>query len=120
MLVPKINKTQIFQLFLLAAFAAFVIQCKKENPVSEVIKETINPVSYTHLDVYKRQVQDISTGGSGINFGSATADDAVHAMHRALHIYHENGLMDSLVHSNMNYDFSWEKSAEKYLDFYGR
>ena len=45
MLVPKINKTQIFQLFLLAAFAAFVIQCKKENPVSEVIKETINPNS---------------------------------------------------------------------------
>jgi Glycogen synthase len=63
-------------------------------------------------------VQDISTGGSGINFGSATADDAVHAMHRALHIYHENGLMDSLVHSNMNYDFSWEKSAEKYLELY--
>ena len=63
-------------------------------------------------------VQDISTGGSGINFGSATADDAVHAMHRALHIYHENGLMDSLVHSNMNYDFSWEKSAEKYLQLY--
>lgn len=63
-------------------------------------------------------VQDISTGGSGINFGSATVEDAVHAIHRALHIYHVDGLMDALVNSNMNYDFSWEQSANKYLELY--
>lgn len=63
-------------------------------------------------------VADISTGGSGLNFGSATADDAVHAIHRALHIYHDQGLMDNLVHSNMNFDFSWEKSAEQYMALY--
>ena len=63
-------------------------------------------------------VEDISTGGSGINFGNATSDDAVHAIHRALHIYHEEGLMKNLVQANMSYDFSWEKSAEKYLEMY--
>ncbi|WP_447951003.1 glycogen synthase [Chryseobacterium koreense] len=63
-------------------------------------------------------VEDISTGGSGINFGAATAEDAVHAIHRAMHIFHDKNLMDSLVHSNMDYDFSWEKSAEKYLELY--
>lgn len=63
-------------------------------------------------------VEDISTGGSGINFGNATATDTVEAMHRALSIYHNGALMDQLVHSNMNYNFSWEKSAEKYLELY--
>lgn len=63
-------------------------------------------------------VEDISTGGSGINFGNATAEDTVNAMQRGLHIYHDNGLIDQLVHSNMNYNFSWEQSAEKYLALY--
>jgi len=65
-------------------------------------------------------VEDVSSGGSGINFGAATAKDAVHAIHRALHIYHNKELMQRLVHSNMNYDFSWEKSAERYLEMYKR
>lgn len=65
-------------------------------------------------------VEDVSSGGSGINFGAATAKDAIHAIHRALHIYHNKELMQSLVHSNMNYDFSWEKSAERYLEMYRR
>ena len=63
-------------------------------------------------------VEDISTGGSGINFGEASANAAVHAMHRALHIYHQEGLMENLVQSNMSFDFSWENSAQKYLDLY--
>ncbi len=63
-------------------------------------------------------VQDISTGGAGINFGSATVGDAVNAMHRALSIYHEPGLMNDLVHINMNFNFSWEKSAENYVNLY--
>ena len=65
-------------------------------------------------------VEDISTGGSGINFGNATAEDTVNAMKRALHIYHEQGLMDQLVHSNMDFNFSWEESANRYLVLYRR
>lgn len=63
-------------------------------------------------------VQDISSGGAGINFGDATAEDAVHAIHRAMSIYHEPGLMDDLIHANMNFNFSWEKSAENYVNLY--
>lgn len=63
-------------------------------------------------------VEDISTGGAGINFGAATAEDAVHAIHRALHIYHNKSLMTELVKNNMTFDFSWEKSAEKYVHLY--
>ncbi|MGA9211196.1 glycogen synthase [Kaistella sp.] len=63
-------------------------------------------------------VEDISTGGSGLNFGEATANATVHAMHRALHIYHKEGLMKELIQSNMSFDFSWERSAKKYLQLY--
>lgn len=63
-------------------------------------------------------VQDISTGGAGLNFGEATADAAVHAMKRAVHIYHDNELMQHLISTNMNFDFSWDKSAGNYVDLY--
>lgn len=65
-------------------------------------------------------VEDISTGGSGLNFGAATADDTVHAMQRAFHIYHNEPLMTRLVLSNMRYDFSWQNSAQQYLEMYRR
>lgn len=65
-------------------------------------------------------VEDISTGGSGLNFADASASAAVHAIHRALHIYHKEGLMEKLVHTNMKFDFSWEQSAQKYLELYRR
>ena len=63
-------------------------------------------------------VTDISTGGVGINFGTATADDAVHAMHRAMGIYNDAEIMTKLIQINMNFDFSWEKSAENYINLY--
>ena len=63
-------------------------------------------------------VQDISTGGSGLNFTHAGSDDAVHAIKRALHIYSQNDLMSGLIASNMAYDFSWERSAQRYLELY--
>ncbi|MGC4129596.1 MAG: glycogen/starch synthase [Bergeyella sp.] len=65
-------------------------------------------------------VQDITSGGAGINFTHAGSDDAVHAVHRALAVYDEKGMMEHLVHANMSFDFSWEKSAENYLRLYGK
>lgn len=63
-------------------------------------------------------VRDISTGGSGINFMNASADDVIHAMKRALHIYSQKDLMEQLISSNMSFDFSWETSADNYLRLY--
>lgn len=63
-------------------------------------------------------VQDVSTGGAGLNFSYVSADDAVHAIHRALSIYYDDGLMTHLVEANMKFDFSWERSAEGYIQLY--
>jgi starch synthase len=63
-------------------------------------------------------VEDISTGGAGLNFTYAGVDDIVHAMSRALEIYNQKGVMEDLIHANMNFDFAWEKSAEKYIALY--
>ena len=66
----------------------------------------------------KDTVQDISTGGSGINFSDAGVPDIVHAIKRAMHIYNDGDFMRNLIHANMNYDFSWERSAENYVSLY--
>ncbi len=66
----------------------------------------------------KDTVQDISSGGSGINFGNATSDDTVHAMHRAMNVYHQPEFLKDLIQNNMNFDFSWDISAKNYVDLY--
>lgn len=63
-------------------------------------------------------VEDVSSGGAGLNFANIGSDDAVHAMHRALGIYYNIGYKNELMHTNMNFDFSWEKSAQNYLKMY--
>jgi starch synthase len=78
-------------------------------------------MALSHCKVYRGSSgysADISTGGSGLNFTHAGADDAVHAIKRALHIYSQKDLMKGLIYSNMSFDFSWEKSAKKYLEMY--
>ncbi|KQR94529.1 glycogen synthase [Chryseobacterium sp. Leaf180] len=63
-------------------------------------------------------VQDISTGGAGLNFTNAGTDDVIHSMERATAIYGNKTLMKNLVLANMNFDFAWEKSAQIYIDLY--
>lgn len=77
---------------------------------------TIPVVRYT--GGLRDTVQDISSGGAGLNFTHAGIDDAVHAIHRARTLYHDEDLMTNLIEANMNFDFSWENSAENYLNLY--
>ncbi|SHI58528.1 starch synthase [Cruoricaptor ignavus] len=77
---------------------------------------TIPVVSYT--GGLRDTVQDVTSGGAGINFTNAGVDDAVHALHRAREIYYHHDYMDGLIRTNMNFDFSWDKSAENYLSLY--
>ena len=63
-------------------------------------------------------VKDITTGGAGINFTYPGSDDAVHAMHRAMAFCYNEEYMKLLVETNMKFDFSWEKSAENYIELY--
>ncbi|WP_292010731.1 glycogen/starch synthase [Chryseobacterium sp.] len=66
----------------------------------------------------KDTVQDISTGGAGLNFTYPGVDDVIHAIQRGISIYRQTELMENLVFTNMKFDFAWEKSAEKYIDLY--
>lgn len=66
----------------------------------------------------KDTVEDISTGGAGLNFTEPTADAAVHAIKRALHIYGDSKYFNELIKSNMKFNFSWNSSAGKYLNLY--
>ncbi|MCU7616765.1 glycogen synthase [Chryseobacterium sp. PBS4-4] len=77
---------------------------------------TVPVVSYT--GGLRDTVKDISTGGSGLNFTYPGVDDIIHAMVRGLAIFNQKKAMDDLVLSNMNFDFAWEKSAEKYIALY--
>jgi len=77
---------------------------------------TIPVVRYT--GGLKDTVADISTGGAGLNFTFPGVDDMIHAMNRAISLYNQKELMTNLIHANMNFDFAWEKSAEKYLKLY--
>ena len=77
---------------------------------------TVPVVSYT--GGLKDTVQDITTGGAGLNFNFPGVDDIIHAMSRSLEVFNNKEEMNNLVLSNMQFDFSWEKSAEKYLALY--
>jgi len=77
---------------------------------------TVPVVSYT--GGLRDTVKDISTGGSGLNFTYPGVDDVVHSMVRGLAIYNQKKAMEDLVLSNMNFDFAWENSAEKYIALY--
>jgi starch synthase len=77
---------------------------------------TIPVVTYT--GGLKDTVQDVSSGGSGINFTNPGIDDIVHAVKRAMEIYPDSEEMIQLENSNMNFDFSWDKSAKKYVALY--
>lgn len=65
-------------------------------------------------------VQDVTSGGAGLNFTFPGAEDAVHAIERAVNIYHQKSYFDELVQTNMKFDFSWEQSAENYLNLYSQ
>lgn len=63
-------------------------------------------------------VQDVTSGGTGLNFTHTGSDDAVHAIIRAENIFNNQQFMEKLVLENMKYDFSWDKSAENYVSLY--
>ncbi|MGX9984837.1 glycogen synthase [Soonwooa purpurea] len=77
---------------------------------------TIPIVRYT--GGLKDTVEDISSGGSGFNFTEANEESAIHAIKRALSVYQDKKRIKMLIENNMNFNFSWEKSAENYLHLY--
>jgi starch synthase len=56
--------------------------------------------------------------GNGFLFGPYDALHMLGAIDRALHIYHQPEEWKKLVQINMKRNYSWEASAQQYLDFY--
>ena len=56
--------------------------------------------------------------GNGIRFIHLSTDDILHAFHRAGTLYDDKTRLKELRKHIMNQDFSWEKSANKYLELY--
>ncbi len=56
--------------------------------------------------------------GRGLTFNHLSADDALIAMHRAMEAYHNQAYFAELRERVMNVNFSWEQSAQQYIDLY--
>jgi starch synthase len=62
----------------------------------------------------------IKDGVNGISFNNYTTEDFLQAVEKAFKFYKSKNKMDEMVVSAMNDDFSWDKSARKYLELYER
>ncbi|OPC36891.1 glycogen synthase [Elizabethkingia miricola] len=67
----------------------------------------------------KDTVKDIGDDGYGITFRNFNMEDMLHAVNRSLYLYYNlPSDMKDYQKKMMKIDFSWEKSAEKYLNLY--
>ena len=63
----------------------------------------------------------IKDGINGFTFYDFNADAFMDTFNRAIDVYrHHSGLWEKMMISAMDQDFSWEKSAEKYLALYSK
>jgi len=56
--------------------------------------------------------------GNGFGFENFDSRDLLHSIHEAIDAYYDKPAWKTLVKRAMNEDFSWEKSATKYIDLY--
>lgn len=56
--------------------------------------------------------------GTGIKFEEATHEDILKALDEAVALYHEKNTFEKIKISIFKQDFSWEQSAQKYLNIY--
>ncbi len=58
------------------------------------------------------------TGGYGIRFNNASVWDITYSIHRGVELYQDAERMSAIRQQMMALDFSWENSAQKYIDVY--
>ncbi len=69
----------------------------------------------------KDTVVDINTtNGYGIRFDNLDIMEMVHAIDRAMQLYQDTKNLNQIRKKMMELDFSWNKSAEEYLELYKR
>jgi starch synthase len=58
--------------------------------------------------------------GSGFTFEGYAPEGLLAAIKKALNVYAKKEIWQGLVRKVMEYDYSWQRSAEEYIDFYER
>lgn len=61
---------------------------------------------------------EFNNEGNGFTFRNYNADDMLYTIRRAISFYHRKDIWSDLVRKAMEQDFSWGKSAGKYLELY--
>jgi starch synthase len=56
---------------------------------------------------------------TGFAFREASADMLLETVRRATTLWYDRALWESVQRTAMQQDFSWEKSAERYMELYG-
>jgi starch synthase len=62
--------------------------------------------------------EPLTSRGTGFLFSDYTPSAMQDAIKRALCVYTEKGKMNKMIIDGMKMDFSWKKSAEKYIELY--
>jgi starch synthase len=57
-------------------------------------------------------------GGYGVTFNNAAVGDITQAIFRSLELYNDNKKMKAVRRQMMELDFSWNRSAQEYVDLY--
>jgi starch synthase len=64
-------------------------------------------------------VKDIGEiNGYGVCFNNATVGEITNAIYRAVTLYEDTKKMEAITEQLMNLDFSWETSAQQYIEVY--
>ena len=65
-------------------------------------------------------LNEFSNEGNGFSFTNYNAHDMLFTIKRALSFYSRTDIWDMLVRRAMNSNYSWESSAEKYIEIYNK
>ncbi len=68
------------------------------------------------IDVYNKFTGE----GNGFGFENFTSNDLQHAINEALEAYKNKPVFKKMIRRAMNDDFSWERSASKYIELYNK
>ncbi|WHH57431.1 glycogen synthase GlgA [Petroclostridium sp. X23] len=61
---------------------------------------------------------ELTNEGNGFSFTNYNAQDMLHTIKRAIHFYQDKEIWNALIRRGMSADYSWNKSAEEYVELY--
>lgn len=62
--------------------------------------------------------EQTSNNGRGFTFKTYNAHDMLHSINNAINVYHNKPILKKLMVNDLNYNSSWQQSANEYLTLY--